>query len=258
MLEREELERQFEAVRESQWVDRRMQQFAQWSKRRRTGLRQLIEPIDGNGERLSIPERFKRAHILLNELDATQRDALWQGLFPKLAPHLVRACQEVGRQPYQAATSRFPFRAPHHAETLATVQARFFVLVCDSLGDLNPDIQWLATFAAYAPSNYWEPYTIGQVLAAALRNGGREADAVRSILIDSINGDHEIGIMGHHCTVALLNSDERSDWEIIGKLLLAAQRQEGLRQAILEVADEAEPRAFRYILGLILARIIHR
>jgi len=36
------------------------------------------------------------------------------------------------------------------------------------------------------------------------------------------------------------------------KFLLAAQRQEGLRQVILETVDEAHPDAFRRMLRLIL------
>src|SRR5262249_29093534 len=41
-------------------------------------------------------------------------------------------------------------------------------------------------------------------------------------------------------------------WEFIEKLLLAAQRQEGLRQVVLESIDEAHPEAFRRMLRLIL------
>ena len=58
--------------------------------------------------------------------------------------------------------------------------------------------------------------------------------------------------MGRHVTRAMLISARPEGWEFVEKLLLAAQRQEGLRQVILESIDEAHPEAFRRMLRLIL------
>jgi hypothetical protein len=51
---------------------------------------------------------------------------------------------------------------------------------------------------------------------------------------------------------ALLSSESQDCWDFIEKLLLAAQRQEGLRQVILETVDCSHLDAFRYMLRTIL------
>ena len=58
--------------------------------------------------------------------------------------------------------------------------------------------------------------------------------------------------MGHHVIVAMLGSSRPEGWMFTERLLLAAQRQEGLRQAILEAADEGHPGAFDRILAAVL------
>ncbi len=57
--------------------------------------------------------------------------------------------------------------------------------------------------------------------------------------------------MGTHVVRGLLMSSRESGWELIEKTLLAAQRQEGLRQAILETIDIAHPTAYRRMLRLV-------
>jgi hypothetical protein len=58
--------------------------------------------------------------------------------------------------------------------------------------------------------------------------------------------------MGRHVVRALLTAGRPEGWELIEKYLLAAQRQEGLRQVVLEAVDEAHPEAFRRMVRLIL------
>ncbi len=90
------------------------------------------------------------------------------------------------------------------------------------------------------------------MLASAIDLGGRCGEETLAALIDVGSGEHPVGIMGHHVIVGLLGSARPEGWDFIGRLLLAAQRQEGLRQAILEAADEGRPEAFDRILGLVL------
>ncbi|WP_200892473.1 DUF5724 domain-containing protein [Aliterella atlantica] len=58
--------------------------------------------------------------------------------------------------------------------------------------------------------------------------------------------------MGRHVTRALLIANRPDGWTFIENLLLAAQRQEGLRQTILETIDEAHPDAFRRMIRLLV------
>lgn len=58
--------------------------------------------------------------------------------------------------------------------------------------------------------------------------------------------------MGRHVVRSLLLANRPDGWEFVEKLLVAAQRQEGLRQTILECVDEAHPIAYQRMLKLIL------
>ncbi len=117
------------------------------------------------------------------------------------------------------------------------------------LAHYSPDLAWLAAWLGHA-----EPYGSEGVvlLAAAIDAGGPEGEAVIQTLRESAAGTHEIGVMGRHVVRTLLSASNPEGWEFIEKLLLAAQRQEGLRQSILESIDEGHPAAFRRMLRLIL------
>ena len=56
--------------------------------------------------------------------------------------------------------------------------------------------------------------------------------------------------MGRHVIGALVGSACTEGWEFVEKLLLAVQREEGLRQAILESIDEGHPDAFTRFYAL--------
>ena len=64
--------------------------------------------------------------------------------------------------------------------------------------------------------------------------------------------------MGRHVTRALLSAERQDGWQFVENMLLAAQREEGLRQIILETVDEAHPQAFRRMLRLILDQDLAR
>ncbi|HWE60410.1 MAG TPA: hypothetical protein VHB98_01740, partial [Chloroflexota bacterium] len=86
----------------------------------------------------------------------------------------------------------------------------------------------------------------------AIDADGSEGETIFETLTSSARGEHPIGAMGRHVTTALLVASRPDGWAFIERLLLAAQREEGLRQVILETVDEAHPEAFRRLLGLIL------
>jgi len=94
--------------------------------------------------------------------------------------------------------------------------------------------------------------SIGAVLAAAIDLGGRCGEETFAALLAVATGEHPVGLMGRHVIVALLGSARPEGWDFTERLLLAAQRQEGLRQAILEAADEGHPDAFDRILAIVL------
>ncbi|MEO0869485.1 MAG: hypothetical protein AAFY17_13795, partial [Cyanobacteria bacterium J06642_11] len=99
---------------------------------------------------------------------------------------------------------------------------------------------------------------LGLVFAAAINQGADLGNQVFEILRDSAIGDHEIGAMGRHVTRALLVAERPEGWQLMENMLVAAQRQEGLRQVILETIDEAHPKAFQRMLRVILEQNLVR
>lgn len=176
---------------------------------------------------------------------------LGDALFPKLAKAFRAAWKLHDRLPYLSGPTRKPFRAPGREDLLKEARVEFLVYLLHSLESLDLDLPQLAAYAPHLEFAY-NGSQIGLLLAAGIDAGGPQADEIKQILRDSAEGQHEIGQMGRHVITAFLCSSDRECWEYIEKLLLAAQRQEGLRQQILEAVDFAHPGAFRHMLRVIL------
>ena len=251
-MDREKLQQQAEEARDVKWFDAQIKKAIRLPGKRRDEFRAVIDHIKTGYRHIEDEDRHTRTVKFFSQVDQKQRSKLWASLFPKIASHIEQAWLSAGERPYQHGYMRYPFRAPQRAASIEENRARFFLSMCDSLAGYKEDIEWVAAWAPHLKIYSNEPKAhIGWLLSSVLRQGGDDADRVRSVLVDSINGDHEVGDMGHHAISAMLNSDQQKDWEVIAKLLLAAQRQEGLRQSILEAVDEANPEAFRYMLGVI-------
>ncbi len=190
------------------------------------------------------------AKLFLLRYDDEALLQLGDALFPNLAKPFRAAWKLLDRLPYQSGTTRKPFRAPGRDDLLKETRVDFLVNLLHSLEALEMDLRQLAAYAPYLEYAY-NGSQIGLLLAAAIDEGGPQAEEIKQILRDSAEGQHEIGQMGRHVITAFLCSADRECWEYIEKLLLAAQRQEGLRQQILEAVDFAHPDAFRHMLRVI-------
>ncbi|MBK8915108.1 MAG: DUF4132 domain-containing protein [Phycisphaerales bacterium] len=178
--------------------------------------------------------------------------SLGRALHPRFPDVFEAAWNLHERLPIQRCwTRRPPFRAPDRPDLHRRRRAEFLMSLAQVLGGHEEDLPWLAVHAPYV-APYRGATEIGLLLAAAIDCGGPRADEIRDLLRASAEGRHEIGQMGLHVTSAHLCSADRGSWEYIERLLLAAQRQEGLRQAILESVDLAHPDAFRHMLRVIL------
>src|SRR5438067_3920878 len=198
-------------------------------------------------------KRNKATQDLAERLDALsdrQRTDLFAALFPKLAPDLEATWQQFRTLPYQVGWSRKSSRAPNHRGAARQRRLSWLQGAVSRLSAYDPDVEWLATWAGYL-NYYGSDDSTGYTLAAAINRGGPEGEAVLDILRQSASNQHPIGAMGRHVTRALLVCEKPEAWAFMEKFLLAAQRQEGLRQVILETVDEAHPQAFRRMLRLI-------
>jgi hypothetical protein len=175
----------------------------------------------------------------------TLRDKDWQ----------AKAEKRIGKLPRHLREPAAAFAAPqppwgvrdnkaeeHRKRQLAAVT-----------GQYGADPAWLAIWGGHLSGRQqYLAKSFGDLLASAIDVGGPAADETFAALIEVGNGEHPVGIMGRHMIVALLGSARSDGWDFVTRLLLAAQRQEGLRQSILEAADEAHPEAFDCLLNVVL------
>jgi hypothetical protein len=184
--------------------------------------------------------------------DPKGRAKVFAALFPTIHADVEAGWQLKGRMPYTVGYDRRAFRAPNRPEVYASARQGYLEHLFEELGDVPDDVlsaEWLAAWAihlGYSPDNF------GYLLAGVIDAGGETANSVLTILQDSAANRHQIGGPGGHAIRGLLCSSRKEAWEFAENLLLAAQRQEGLRQSILEAVDEAHPESFRRMVGLVL------
>jgi hypothetical protein len=254
MLKSEHAEAELKKFENKQWVESRSGSIDQLPN----DLREIARAMVQQQQHLRQFFYFAADPKLLSQvlktfatIDGQSRARLFGAFFPKLAPIVEKGWQLFERLPYQSGWERKPFRVPKSPEILLMRRVTWIAQLVAVVGPYQQSVSW---FAAWAPhlSGYGQADTLGLFLAAAIDAGGPEGDEVFEILCASAKGEHEIGQMGRHVTRALLSASRPEGWKFVENLLLAAQREEGLRQAILESVDEAHPEAFRRMLRLIL------
>jgi hypothetical protein len=127
------------------------------------------------------------------------------------------------------------------------------VWLCGALAEIGPYgstsvaelAGWLSHMQTYGDEWPW-------LFAGAIDAGGTEGGKTLETLIDCVNGVHPVGGVSAQVIRSLLCSSSPRAWEAVEKLLLAAQRQEGVRQFILESVHHAHPGAFRRMCRVIL------
>jgi hypothetical protein len=197
-------------------------------------------------------EKLQRAATVRLADDAKGRARVLAALYPTLHASVEAGWQLLLQVPYTIGYDRRAFRAPGRPEAYHGKRQAYLENVFECVGQLPDDTltpDWLAAWAVHLA---WSSDPLGYLLAGVIDAGGPTAETVLTTLKDSAANRHEIGGPGGHATRGLLCCARPDAWEFVENLLLAAQRQEGLRQAILEAVDEAHPEAFRRMVGLLL------
>src|SRR5215470_7282853 len=217
----------------------------------------IVSEIFGSGPIASHLDRLQAAGEQLDRISGSDRLAVMEALHPGLALALSRWWADGRTRPYSRGWNRRAFRAPANRPGL-TVEDRTSDLadLISTVGPFDANPVWLAGWcghlAADASGGDQFDRTAGEVLAAAIDLGGPTGEETLSSLISVGNGQHPVGIMGRHVIVGLLGAARSEGWEFVERLLLTAQRQEGLRQSILEAAHEGNPAAFDRLLASVL------
>lgn len=253
MLSSAEAQEQLRVLRVADWRGRRSAAVKSLPRDLRSAAWGILG-CDAQGaavkEAADLQRLLRAAADRLDDIGAEQRARVFTILFGSLAPHVEAAWRLLTTAPYQDSYIRHAFRAPASPVTTRPKRASWLRALTAAVEGYDQDMTW---FAAWAPHLGWgAPETLGVLFAAAIDGGGATGQSVYETLIASAAGEHPIGAMGRHVTRGLLLATRPDGWDFIEKLLLAAQRQEGLRQVILETMDEAHPQAFRRLLRLIL------
>ena len=250
MLNRELAQESLKKFRVEQWSERRATELAALPDhlthigRRMLGLDGSLYEWDHPYNREPYWQPFQDAI----ELAEAERNQLFEVLFPQISGYVQLAYELIATLPYQVGYSRRAFRSDH-PEHHEFARRNFIQSLLGIVRGYEQPLDW---YAAWAPYLGYSADLLGRLFAAAINQGDALGDQVFEILCDSARGDHEIGAMGRHVTRALLVANRPEGWELIENLLVAAQRQEGLRQTILETIDEAHPQAFQRIVRVIL------
>jgi hypothetical protein len=258
MLNPEAAQAQLKQIFNKDWRSHRLQQITALPHDLASigyGLFNLRE--DGKAGDYSQAYQFQeKALERLDGLSEGDRTQIFSILFPKISATVELAWQLHNQLPYQSGYSRRSFRVPHNPEFNQEKRQQWLSQLISNLEGYDQDLEWFTAWVPYL--GYGVADLLGILFAASINQGDALGQSISQILQDSARGDHEIGAMGRHVTRALLVANDPNGWDFIERLLLAAQRQEGLRQTILETIDEAHPVAFGRMVRLIVAENLTR
>ena len=179
----------------------------------------------------------------LDELRPAKREKVLRALAPQLGGDLARWWEWSVTQPYQRGGARRAYRSSDPAHSLAARWGDLGVLLRHAVQYPQP-LAWHADWAMHL-GLYPQ---LGALFASAIAFGDQR---IAHVLSASLGGQHRISGPSHTTYVALLAAPDPNGWAQVEELLVTAQRAEGLRQAILEAADLADPDAFARILDLV-------
>jgi hypothetical protein len=167
-------------------------------------------------------------------------------LFGNKFARLIRKAWTIKREmPYQTDMQRRSFRSKRAAEEYYLANQINLII------EFNQDYDYDLTLEEYIIySNDIEfNGSLSYIIAAAIE---LEYDGILELLLDIIYGRHDVGKVSRPIIKGMLLSANQEAWVAIEKLLLSAQRQEGLRQTILECLDETSIGAMKHMIKVII------
>lgn len=184
-----------------------------------------------------------------DSLSVAERAKIVKCLTPSLVAEVERAYQFCKSLPISGEYGEsMLFRAKAtDPDALKNAATWAFAFLGDALA-IDPKTltsSWIATWAAHFDYGLGLDMEIAStLLASEISHGGKNGAAVFELIRQSATREHDIAAMGEHVPATLLMATNPDGWTLIEGMLLAAQRQEGLRQSILSATREAQPEAF--------------
>ncbi|KFF05423.1 DUF4132 domain-containing protein [Flavobacterium reichenbachii] len=221
-------------------------------------------------ELLKLQDNYYSTYISLGSKEADKfenliKDDLWEDknyyellvffFGEQEAVYVKEAWSRLPQKMYQSGYTRRSFRAPNHKKYLVVNQVNFLRSLLNGPNiysyqdggsvyyDLNIEDQIRFDTEVSNSSNQF------MVWSAAL---DLNRENLFQLFEDIIFNKDPRGKVSRNIIKALLNSEKKESWELVEKLLLAAQRQEGLRQTVLEALDETSIGALQYMIKVII------
>ncbi|OYP37490.1 DUF5724 domain-containing protein [Rhodopirellula sp. MGV] len=236
-------------------LDRRLKKAPAKLRRLCWALYQRDEAGDRINDWQEARIRQDQAQAELNQLSSKDLNKLIRTATGSVAPLIETAWDALANRCACGEYEQKPVRSKTITPTMQESRATWLRVMFDLCACYKDEVLTLPNLAIWAPYLYVDYGTseeaIGFLLAANLSAGHPQADETYEILRQIVNQEHEIGTIGDHVLLGLWASDRKDGWELVERLLLAAKRQEGLRQSILRVATDAHPDAFARLLVLL-------
>jgi len=187
-----------------------------------------------------VGREFRRAGVI-------RRPLFLRSVQGKFGAALNKTLDKAPYLPYMTGASRLPFRAPGIEFAVDKNKGSILIAAYVLSRTFNQPPAVLAEWSGYINAGVFERPDL--ILAGAIDAGDQ---AVYDVLVQTIRGEHPIGVVSRTAIRALLLCDRPDAWNEVERLLLRAQREEGLRQIIVESIDEVHPNAFRKFLRTII------
>lgn len=201
---------------------------------------------------------FKEKDFTFNPFETKQGEALAFMFFGEvLGATLAKVWHKIDLLPYQTGYYRRSFRMKKVNEDTVKKKLRFLQNLYElrvgktSSALFNMNILEITQYMVYTSN-----HTLALPLCVYVEQENQEA--LKTLIWDIFLAEDEIGAVNSGLIRALLLSNDKESWEMVGKLLLSAQRQEGLRQTILEALDETSVGALAYMIKLVLDHDLYR
>lgn len=168
------------------------------------------------------------------------------------APLVAAAWETLPTLMYQKDSYRRSFRSPHRLED-------YFKAQLDWLQEYNRNLAYHVSLETEL-LQAWEWYGYGSLSLAPVWQAAMATNktGVETLLLDVVYLRHPVAKMSDGAIKALLISPEEHHWKAITDLLLSAQRQEGLRQSIVERIDEGSLAAMQYLMRFLIQKDLVR
>ncbi len=162
-----------------------------------------------------------------------------------IAPFVADIWTLMDQLPYQKGYYRRPFRIdPKNGYITTKIQQLVNLYYGGGNGFNSMSITDQMQYAVYANHG-----GLSLFLATVLI---KDQNTYYPLLEEIFLGEHQIGGVSGELIKALLISEDSVNHELVEKLLLAAQQQEGLRQTILETLDFTSVKALKRFINVIL------